>query len=101
MSSNGDLHYHYNGDSELHEMSQEAAEFAITFGDWLKEHDRDVHDGHRCMDERLGMLAWLAHRWGVSTVDFLAPETAVFFITTLDEIEQHHDEHAHDEESDE
>jgi hypothetical protein len=98
---NGDSHrYHYNGDDDLHEMSVEATNFANTFGEWLEQHDRDVHDGHRCMDERLGMLAWLAHRWGVTTVDFLAPESAVFFITTLDEIEQRHNEHLREHDDD-
>jgi hypothetical protein len=41
-----------------------AKEMGDRFNEVLREHDEEVHEGERCEDERLNILAYLIHRMG-------------------------------------
>ena len=49
----------------------------------LREHEEDAHDGEPCWEQRIGMLAYLAHSMGVRAL----PETVLAFGAMLADYE--------------
>ena len=77
-------------DDELFDLNVLAREFADRVNEWMQHHDRVVHNGEPCHDERANILAYLAHRMGYSR------DTFVIMLERVRDYEGLHAEHNHD-----
>jgi hypothetical protein len=66
-------------------LTEGAARLAEDAERLLSQHERDDHDGHMCLVERAGMVAFFAHRLGVNTEAALE-----LFVDCLAEYERAH-----------
>ena len=85
-------------DHELHSPAVQSTldEAVETLSGFITEHEHTDHSGAPCQDERLNMVAWVAHRIG------WAPRKGIFGAQDLAELEaridaykKHHDEDHH------
>ena len=81
MTNNGDFQMFFaNEQPGLHPLNDEVRAFISQFQEWLEEHDREVHDGEPCPGERAGIIAFFAHRIGMTIEAWeLVPETLAYY----------------------
>lgn len=81
MSNNGDFAQFFADDEpDQHPLNFETKAFLNLFQAWLEEHDREVHDGEPCAGERAGIIAFIAHRIGMTPEAWeLVPETYAYY----------------------
>jgi hypothetical protein len=66
------------------ETRKEARRIADATWALVAEHEEDAHDGEPCWEERIGMLAYVAHSIGV----LATPETVLMFGALLADYER-------------
>lgn len=66
--NNGDVFEQFfaNSDPEAHELNVEIRAFMLIYQGWLVDHENEVHDGEYCAEERAGLIAFIAHRIGMT-----------------------------------
>jgi hypothetical protein len=90
MSNNGSDDFQTffsNAEPAEHEVNFEIKAFLNIWLSWLEGHEQEVHDGERCEDERANLIAFIAHKIGMS------PEAWDHVVEMYDYYQRKHEEH--------